>query len=80
MTATGLTLPDLRAIDLFDDLSDEQLGEWAAVAGVRDAAAGGHGHATPGGATTPGSTAPSDKSPASPHDAHVDHGAHGGRK
>ena len=31
-TAAGVTLADLRPIDLFDDLDDEQLGEWLAVA------------------------------------------------
>ena len=29
-----VTLAELRAVDLFEDLDDEQLGEWVAVASV----------------------------------------------
>jgi signal transduction histidine kinase len=32
MTATPITLEDLRTVDLFDELGDDQLGEWVAVA------------------------------------------------
>jgi signal transduction histidine kinase len=35
------TLADLRPIDLFDDLSDEELQRWVDIATVRDVAAGG---------------------------------------
>jgi signal transduction histidine kinase len=38
--SSGVTLADLRAIDLFDDLDDEQLGEWLAVASCHLVAAG----------------------------------------
>jgi signal transduction histidine kinase len=31
-TAAGVSVADLRPVDLFDDLDDEQLAEWAAVA------------------------------------------------
>ncbi|MEA2421865.1 MAG: hypothetical protein QOF55_964 [Thermoleophilaceae bacterium] len=40
MTATAVSLDELRQIDLFDDLDDEQLARWAAVTHVRDVAAG----------------------------------------
>ena len=36
----SLTLDDLRPVDLFDDLADAELAEWAAVAKPRDAAPG----------------------------------------
>ena len=39
---TQATLAELRTIDLFDDLDDEQLAEWVAVADRRDARAGRH--------------------------------------
>jgi signal transduction histidine kinase len=35
-----VTLPELRAVDLFDDLSDEQLGKWLPVTTVRRLDAG----------------------------------------
>jgi len=38
--AAALTLSELRTIDLFDDLDNDQLGEWLAVARVRVAPAG----------------------------------------
>jgi signal transduction histidine kinase len=38
--APGLTLADLRAVDLFDDLDDEGLAEWVAVAQLRRLAPG----------------------------------------
>src|SRR5207302_1960350 len=37
MSATAVTLADLRTIDLFDDLRDEELEEWVAVAHPRTA-------------------------------------------
>src|SRR5205823_5885419 len=37
MNAGAVTLADLRTIDLFDDLSDEELREWVAVAELRHA-------------------------------------------
>jgi signal transduction histidine kinase len=40
MTATAVTAADLRPIDLFDDLDDAALAEFAAVAERRDRAAG----------------------------------------
>jgi len=41
MTATvPLTLEDLRAVDLFDDATDEQLAPWVGSADVRDVAVG----------------------------------------
>jgi signal transduction histidine kinase len=40
MTATRLSAADLRPIDLFDDLDDAQLAEWAAVAVPRELAPG----------------------------------------
>jgi signal transduction histidine kinase len=40
MTSTAVTVADLRPIDLFDDLDDDVLAEWAAVAEWRVAAAG----------------------------------------
>jgi signal transduction histidine kinase len=40
MSTDVLTAADLRAIDLFDDLSDEQLEEWAALAELHHMAAG----------------------------------------
>ena len=83
-TRHGKAAPPLRydsAFAVYTPWQDPRAANWRAVNdAVRDAAAEGHGQATHGGATTPASTAPSDKSPASPHDAHVDHGAHGGRK
>jgi signal transduction histidine kinase len=39
MSTTTLTAADLRPIDLFDELDDEELGRWAAVTEVRDYAA-----------------------------------------
>ncbi|MEA2467368.1 MAG: hypothetical protein QOJ57_1494 [Thermoleophilaceae bacterium] len=39
-TAAALTLADLRTIDLFDDIDDEQLGEWLAIAEPFDAQPG----------------------------------------
>ena len=33
--ASGATLEELRAVDLFDDLSDDELAEWVALASVR---------------------------------------------
>ena len=36
----SVTIADLRPVDLFDDLSDEELAEWAAVAVPHDAAPG----------------------------------------
>ncbi len=36
MSASAVTLAELRAIDLFDDLDDAQLSQWVAVARVRD--------------------------------------------
>jgi signal transduction histidine kinase len=36
MNDGGLALAELRAFDLFDDLDDDQLAEWIAVAGERD--------------------------------------------
>jgi signal transduction histidine kinase len=48
----GVTLADVRAIDLFDELDDTQLGEWVAAALPRTAEAGEvlaeHGAPTPG--------------------------------
>jgi signal transduction histidine kinase len=38
--ATAVSLDELRRIDLFDDISDEELARWAAVAVVRDVPAG----------------------------------------
>jgi nitrogen-specific signal transduction histidine kinase len=40
MTRTALALSDLRTIDLFDDIDDDALAEWLAVARPRDVAAG----------------------------------------
>lgn len=40
MTASSVTSADLRPVDLFDDLDDRALGEWAAVAHWRDAEPG----------------------------------------
>jgi signal transduction histidine kinase len=40
MSTTAVTVADLRPVDLFDDLDDEALAEWAAVARPRDAAPG----------------------------------------
>jgi len=40
MSTATLTLADLRTIDLFDGLDDEELGEWLAVAHVRLAGPG----------------------------------------
>ena len=40
MTEPEVTLPELRAVDLFDDLSDEELGEWLPVTTVRRLEAG----------------------------------------
>jgi len=37
---TQVTVADLRPIDLFDELDDDELGEWAAVATVRDVGPG----------------------------------------
>ena len=31
-TAAAVSVADLRPVDLFDDIDDEQLAEWAAVA------------------------------------------------
>ena len=46
----AVTLAELRTVDLFDDLDDEQLGEWLVVATVRRARAGDPpGGARPGG-------------------------------
>jgi signal transduction histidine kinase len=47
MTGEAVTVADLRPIDLFDDLSDEELGLWAAAAELRDYGAG-HVLADPG--------------------------------
>jgi signal transduction histidine kinase len=38
---SDVTLADLRAIDLFDDLDDEQLAEWVAVTSAEDVEPGG---------------------------------------
>jgi signal transduction histidine kinase len=38
--ATAVSLEDLRRIDLFDELSDEELARWASVAQVRDVPVG----------------------------------------
>jgi signal transduction histidine kinase len=50
--AAAPTLGELRTIDLFDDLDDDQLGEWLAVAHIRTAPAGEivaeHGEVPPG--------------------------------
>jgi signal transduction histidine kinase len=35
MSATEVTLPELRSVDLFDDLTDAQLSEWLPVTSVR---------------------------------------------
>ena len=40
MSTTTVTAADLRSVDLFDDLDDEQLEEWARVAQPRDFQAG----------------------------------------
>jgi signal transduction histidine kinase len=40
MTATALSLEELRRVDLFDEIDDEELARWAAVANVRDVPAG----------------------------------------
>jgi signal transduction histidine kinase len=40
VTETAVSVADLRPVDLFDDLSDEELAEWAAVAEWRRAEAG----------------------------------------
>jgi signal transduction histidine kinase len=40
MSTTTLSAADLRTIDLFDDLSDEELEHWAAITQVRDYRAG----------------------------------------
>ncbi len=40
MTTAAVTLADLRSIDLFDDIGDDLLAEWVAVAVPRDAEAG----------------------------------------
>ncbi|MBA3263416.1 MAG: Crp/Fnr family transcriptional regulator, partial [Thermoleophilaceae bacterium] len=40
MSEAAVTLAELRAVDLFDDLDDEQLAEWVAVARVRRFEAG----------------------------------------
>jgi signal transduction histidine kinase len=40
MSATAITLADLRSVDLFDDLDDAELEEWVAVARTRDAEPG----------------------------------------
>ncbi len=40
MTAAGFTAADLRPVDLFDELDDDALAEWAAAARPLDAAAG----------------------------------------
>jgi signal transduction histidine kinase len=39
-TAAAISVADLRAVDLFDDIDDEQLAEWAAVAQRRHYAPG----------------------------------------
>jgi signal transduction histidine kinase len=39
-TTAGISIADLRPVDLFDDLDDEQLAEWAAVAQRRHYAPG----------------------------------------
>jgi len=39
-SAPPVTVADLRPVDLFDDLDDTELGEWAAAATWRDAEAG----------------------------------------
>jgi hypothetical protein len=36
-----VTLAELRGVDLFDDIDDEQLAEWVAVAGVESLEPGG---------------------------------------
>ena len=41
MTPAPVTLAELRTIDLFDDLEDDELAEWAAVAVPREVEAGG---------------------------------------
>jgi signal transduction histidine kinase len=40
VTTGAVTLEELRAVDLFDGIDDEQLAEWAAVAELREAAPG----------------------------------------
>lgn len=40
MSTPPLTLDELRALDLFDGLTDDELGEWLAVSRVRDVAPG----------------------------------------
>jgi signal transduction histidine kinase len=40
-TAASVTVADLRPVDLFDDLDDHELAEWAAAAERRDAEIGG---------------------------------------
>ena len=40
MNADPVTVADLRPVDLFDDIGDEQLAEWAAVAQTRNAERG----------------------------------------
>jgi len=40
MSDTSFALSDLRAVDLFDDVDDDALAEFAAVARPREAAAG----------------------------------------
>jgi signal transduction histidine kinase len=40
MSATEITLADLRTVDLFEELTDEQLAEWVAVASPRVVPAG----------------------------------------
>jgi len=37
---TALTVADLRPVDLFDDLTDDEMAEWVAVAQLQDAAPG----------------------------------------
>ena len=40
MSDAAFTVADLRPVDLFDDLDDDQLAQWAAVARPYDAAPG----------------------------------------
>ena len=40
MTPAPITLAELRAVDLFDDLDDDELADWLAAARARDAAPG----------------------------------------
>ena len=40
MTEPEVTLPELRAVDLFDDLSDEELSQWLPVTTARRLEAG----------------------------------------